>query len=665
MKKVILSLILSIIFLETLSVLSFAAGIVEENPKAKIYIDCKEVKFINIPIKVNGEFLVEANDLLSKLGISDSKHINFDENRKSLTIIYGNSKVNMLLNNNKATVGKEVIILNAAPVMYKNKIYIPVKSTAELFKQKFAWDTASNTIFLRNLKDYNHIKDVLDSAVSSFNKIEKLHLDYSDDTKYNYSKNDNVSTRTFYDCEINTMRKIMNINISVDGDATSERFLFNNCLFTKDISNNKWSKKYFASSEFDGYFNNYLVSKHIQSYILYCSLSIKEFPKYDLIKLSGNVYITFEDRSIIPNNATNMNTSISIKRSSKLLTQVARSYDQYRSSKNGKYLFSATKIFSYYESDKYLSIPDEAYMNFDKGTSLEEKNEGIRQYNLGNYDLAIIHYDKAIQLEPLYDLAYNNKGNALSQLGKYEEAMKCYDKAIEISPEFSNAYFNKAIVSEKLNKKEEAIKYYLKVIELNPYNSNALHQAGYLLKQAGRNDEALECYNEYIKIISDDSDAYVRIADILILLKRPEEAIQAYDKALALKPKDANILLNKGYAFSLLGEDDEAIKYYDMALKIDTELSDAYDYKAHSLFRLKRYDEALEYYNNLLDKYPDSAQLYYNKAGVLVALNRIDNAIECLNKAFELDPDFKNLAQDDKAFYPIRESAKFKSIISK
>lgn len=40
-------------------------------------------------------------------------------------------------------------------------------------------------------------------------------------------------------------------------------------------------------------------------------------------------------------------------------------------------------------------------------------------------------------------MAYNNKGYSLSNLGKYTEAIECYDKAIEIDSKYKIAYYNK------------------------------------------------------------------------------------------------------------------------------------------------------------------------------------------------------------------------------
>ncbi len=42
--------------------------------------------------------------------------------------------------------------------------------------------------------------------------------------------------------------------------------------------------------------------------------------------------------------------------------------------------------------------------------------------------------DLAIESNPVDGVAYSNRGNILSELGRYEEAVVCYNKAITIDP---------------------------------------------------------------------------------------------------------------------------------------------------------------------------------------------------------------------------------------
>ncbi len=62
---------------------------------------------------------------------------------------------------------------------------------------------------------------------------------------------------------------------------------------------------------------------------------------------------------------------------------------------------------------------------------------------MGRNEEAIKDYDKAIELNPQYAKAYNNRGKAKAKLGRNEEAIKDYDKAIELNPQLAEAYNNR------------------------------------------------------------------------------------------------------------------------------------------------------------------------------------------------------------------------------
>ena len=48
------------------------------------------------------------------------------------------------------------------------------------------------------------------------------------------------------------------------------------------------------------------------------------------------------------------------------------------------------------------------------------------------YEKAIVKYQKAIELDPKYALAYNNLGSVLDKLGRHSEAQQKYAKAREL-----------------------------------------------------------------------------------------------------------------------------------------------------------------------------------------------------------------------------------------
>lgn len=98
---------------------------------------------------------------------------------------------------------------------------------------------------------------------------------------------------------------------------------------------------------------------------------------------------------------------------------------------------------------------------------------GTHYYYLKQYERAIQDYNKAIQLNPNYAVAYNNRGNAYSDLRKYERAIQDFDKAIELKPNYEYAYYWRGWVYEKMKEYKKALEDYNKALKFDPNNKDA------------------------------------------------------------------------------------------------------------------------------------------------------------------------------------------------
>jgi tetratricopeptide (TPR) repeat protein len=83
-------------------------------------------------------------------------------------------------------------------------------------------------------------------------------------------------------------------------------------------------------------------------------------------------------------------------------------------------------------------------------------------------ELAVGDYDAAIELDPQYAKAYNNRGNAYASLGNLEQALADYDRALELDESLDLTYFNRGVINYQLQNYEEAIADLEKYLELVP-----------------------------------------------------------------------------------------------------------------------------------------------------------------------------------------------------
>ena len=85
---------------------------------------------------------------------------------------------------------------------------------------------------------------------------------------------------------------------------------------------------------------------------------------------------------------------------------------------------------------------------------------------LGRYQEAVRAYDRAIETNPRYAEAWNNKGNALTRQRKYDEALWCYDKALEIDRNYKEVWLNKRFVYIRMGRRNDALKCERRAVEV-------------------------------------------------------------------------------------------------------------------------------------------------------------------------------------------------------
>ena len=121
--------------------------------------------------------------------------------------------------------------------------------------------------------------------------------------------------------------------------------------------------------------------------------------------------------------------------------------------------------------------------------------EGNEYLDKRNYSMALDHYNQAIEIDPNYADAWNNKGIALRNLRKFKEAIYCCDMAIMINPNYADAWNNKGVSLGKLGKYKEAIESYDMDIKIDPNFAHAWNNKGNALRVLGEQQDANRCFS--------------------------------------------------------------------------------------------------------------------------------------------------------------------------
>jgi eukaryotic-like serine/threonine-protein kinase len=182
-------------------------------------------------------------------------------------------------------------------------------------------------------------------------------------------------------------------------------------------------------------------------------------------------------------------------------------------------------------------------------TTLSELVEsGDRNFRLGKFRDAIVHYDRALELDPNNVRALHNKGLAFFGLNKFNKSIEFYDKALKVRPRSLDIILNKAISLNSLKKFETAKRLLDEIIMADPTNKKALNTRALSefklgLDEGGMNDlmAALKIDPGYVMAWNNLGCFYLGLGDY-------DEAIACFDKSLRIEPRDYDAFLLKDMA---------------------------------------------------------------------------------------------------------------------
>ena len=107
--------------------------------------------------------------------------------------------------------------------------------------------------------------------------------------------------------------------------------------------------------------------------------------------------------------------------------------------------------------------------------------QGVLLKDLGQLDLSIEAYRKALALKSDYAEAHNNMGVTLQEQGKFKEAVEASQNALNITPDYAEALYNLGNALKEQGKLEESLEAYHKALAIKPDYPNAYYNIGVAL----------------------------------------------------------------------------------------------------------------------------------------------------------------------------------------
>jgi tetratricopeptide (TPR) repeat protein len=297
-----------------------------------------------------------------------------------------------------------------------------------------------------------------------------------------------------------------------------------------------------------------------------------------------------------------------------------------------------------------------------------------------DYVGAITDYTKAIQLDPKFAKAYNERGLAYQILKQNKNALADFDRAIQIKPDFAEAYSNRSIFYQNSNlpkaiadakqlvalKPQDPQSYYL--LSVYYFSSKDLSNAIATLRQGEKNVTAEERITVsfwkmlYLSSTKNSPEVTKTAREIiqfknstivvkglaiyfLLLNGQTDDATQELDKLIVEKPKDALPQWLRGLSIVASPLNDNlssqdrllvAAPYFEKAILADP--SSDIGYSARQIVKQisGNLSGALADANKALKLRPNQPLLYHNRGVAYWEIGNFRAALADFNQAIKL-----------------------------
>lgn len=273
--------------------------------------------------------------------------------------------------------------------------------------------------------------------------------------------------------------------------------------------------------------------------------------------------------------------------------------------------------------DTYLKLNDggKAVSNYENAATAEPKNalghykSGLVYLRSKNYEVAEQNFNKAIQVDPNYTLAYKELGELYYQMGntKAVDAVKAYENYLRLTEKPQNGQLRYAffLFMAKDYKKANGI---FKELSLRPdVTPTVWKYSFYSLVESGELELSEEAFNQYITktpVSEIEAKDYVYHGQMLIKQGKDSLAIISFNNSLALE-KNANVAQLAGESLFKLKRYDEAIVAYQLVDSIRTTLTSPELFSlGKSYYFTAQYGKADTTFQKLIALQPNMAIVY-------------------------------------------------------
>ncbi|HUL19843.1 MAG TPA: tetratricopeptide repeat protein [Thermodesulfobacteriota bacterium] len=223
---------------------------------------------------------------------------------------------------------------------------------------------------------------------------------------------------------------------------------------------------------------------------------------------------------------------------------------------------------------------------------------------------------------------HNHLGAVLLKQGRGQEALVHFNRALEINPYYADAHCNLGVLLLRQGKYREAIPSFTAALRYKPHGVEALTNLGIVLGKYGQTKEAMELFSEAMRTNPNYEEAHFNRGSLLLEMKEYKEAIQSFNIALKINSRNSKTYNNLGVSWLGLGNAEKAMDCYHRALDIDPNDADTHCNLATLFIHQGKYEKAISHLAEALRINPNDGEVHFILGMLRLKMNQNELALE-------------------------------------
>jgi tetratricopeptide (TPR) repeat protein len=285
------------------------------------------------------------------------------------------------------------------------------------------------------------------------------------------------------------------------------------------------------------------------------------------------------------------------------------------------------------------------------------------------------YFNRAIEKDPRYALAYAGLADSYALMGRYSylspldaypKGVQAAEKALEIDRTLGEAHTSLAFIKRYYAFDWTAAELeYRQALEFSPNYATAHHWFALQLSMLGRHAEAMAEIKRAVELDPLSLIINTNVAWVQYFARDFDRAVETFKKTLEMDPDYALARERLGQAYLEKGMFAEAIAELEKAVKFSPGSTEILAALGHALAVSGQKDEAAKILDKLNELAKDSYVSAYDKATIYLGLGDDDKALEYLEKAYEERAGYVSIIKADLRLQKLHANPRFIALLKK